>query len=301
MKKRILALLLATIMVIGTLAGCSNSGEGKDTTVATTKGDEIIDPVVTDAPDTTAAPDTTVEVKDPVTSGKEDDPKLETKLNTEIISNLEFDYAGLVKKFGQPKVTDEYIGNSRKRFEGAYGDFWWFWPKHTPGFDITAEGKVDAIMNLDFEELFINAELPMTYKQVEEKFGVKYIYDYYFEPYTNPPQNNLVLFSYGNVTIVVGTQNSGVVDVNADCHVMYNEYPDSPLDNFWLYFYEVLAELRKKSENVSQAVEQLRKWSIVKKIDFAESDKPDHTMIVVTYGDGKTYSIEAKTDASVGK
>ncbi len=62
MKKRILALLLATIMVIGTLAGCSNSGDSKDTTAGTTVGDETITPVVTDAPDTTVADTTAMDI-----------------------------------------------------------------------------------------------------------------------------------------------------------------------------------------------------------------------------------------------
>ncbi len=295
MKKRILALLLATIMVIGMLAGCSNGGEGKDTTAATTKGDEIIDPVVTDEPDTeaadiTVAPDTTTEKQ------YQEKPENEKCINPSLIEDAHLTSAELAEKYGGVKST-------------LYPAVQYNNSDHNYTFqNIEHEGRVEYIVlhGDRTKELFLGLEYPATAEKLEEEYGVELIHSMKQKSRNG---NYTAFFTYKDLSIELCSQEENVFDEETRCHIAYAEYPNSP-GHFGTVnpFYEIAVDAAAQCARVNEVLELLRSWDRVLAVDvyyngerasITEVPQSDIYMFVMCYygEDGETKMINWRSSS----
>ncbi len=312
MKKRILALLLATIMVIGTLAGCSNGGEGKDTTL----GGGTIAPVVTDAPDTdvpdtTAAPDTT---KAPDTTAAPDTTKApDTTAPIEevaypayeglgaldaVAADLELDYNGLLAKYGKlvgrGKDLPAYSVSGSREFEGGVGTYVWRYGKNYDQnmVNLDAVGKVRGIY-VGPSVLFPDVSAPVTIDKIlatypEVKLIVKSRTEY---------SGDLVYLNYKNIGMISGYEYETGRVYQFTCGI--NNYPDSPVDlqgtndTFFTTIAIAISGYLSTTLNIPEIISTISSWSRVKDIKVYKSENDRLNGVAVTEGEAEFMTVVA--------
>jgi len=195
--KNILALLLATIVLLSACVETAKPPIYEDETTEITTGTSGISTIATTSGTSGTSPSTatqtTTETETTTTTTAQ---QLEVKINTDLLSDLGATYEQIVERRGKI-VPNEYVG---VQFENGYGSYFWC-TLHSKNTD----GNVYKIESVRVEDLFLNIDIntPIVFDKVAEKIpGLEFRYYNVFES----NKSGGATYYYGDIRILIGTQ-----------------------------------------------------------------------------------------------
>ncbi len=265
--KRILAMLILLSLLLPTAAGCAKkppAETGGDTTEPT-----LIDPPKTQPPDTASPVTDPVVTDSPVTEPVKTEAKplpdgFVGKVNDDVFWGVGKTYAEVEAKFGKgerPSLTSLYL-----RFKNDFGNYLWQTPFEMKRLDIdpfiTGCREISGIKP---ETIFTNAELPLLISDLEDHFGMKYIAEYTVQ--NNGEDRYYAQLGYGGATLVIVSDEKGVITSDSACTIEKNKYYDSP-KTVRVESHNLYRELLSECKTAGELHELLSGWSSVAKFRF---------------------------------
>ena len=251
MKKRLLLVIMAAVMLLTMLAGCNNadSSLGIKTPEDGLKTEEPANNPDGDTPEKEEIKpleddsDYNLENEYPAESDSSTSPVdiviHNAKLNADVFSGFGMTYPQLKEKYGKAiRVTNRAEGGRDFYFENGFGGYAWgmdsFALNHINEemyiFDGSkteygshpipfSEIECKFIHNISVKDLFLNSPEAMTANQIEKYYGMKhdesgtYNYEYITKCFSD--------FSYNGLGIYIGTDEEGIITHDSIITIRY--------------------------------------------------------------------------------